>query len=117
LTSEIDIIADIEDLGSPAVVKEVLWPEIAPLKPGDRIVIERLGECQPLSRRDGEVVPHDVSAPGLYLVPLRRVPGRQGHYEVAPIPQSPGFDAGKVPVRVYPASPETRTQYHQVEKP
>jgi hypothetical protein len=123
LTSRIDIVADIDDPNGDLVVEEVLWPENAPLKAGDRVKVGRIEECRPMERRAGEPAPKDFSGAGRYLVPLREL--APGKYEVAPIPPSPGFHGAneiigqipKEPVRIYPATPESLAQYREVRKP
>lgn len=119
LTSKIDIIAEIEDPQKPAVIREVLWPDGAPLQPGDALTIDRLADCQPLPRYAGHQPAADWTGQvRRYLVPLRPSPHRRGRYEVAPIPPSPGFYAGiDPPVRIYPASAETLAQYRRIAKP
>ena len=114
LTSQIDIVADIDDPRGEVVVEEVLYPEGAALKKGDRIRVEFLDECRPMKRREDDVPPKDFSGPGKYLVPMRQAgPGR---YEVAPTPPSPGFAGGLNPVRIYPATSEALAQYRRAPK-
>jgi hypothetical protein len=115
LTSQIDVVAEIDDPGGDVVVEEVLWPEKAPLKKGDRVRVGRVEECRPMERRAGEPTPKDFSGPGRYLVPLRQL--APGKYEVAPVPPSPGFQGANEPVRIYPATPESLAQYREVRKP
>lgn len=115
LTSGIDVVAEIGDPNDEVEIVEVLWPEAAPLQPGNRVKIARVGECYPLPRRIDEVPPKDFSGPGRYLIPLRQIgPGR---FEVAPIPASPGFSGISEPVRIYPATSEALAQYRQIRKP
>jgi hypothetical protein len=108
LTSEVDVIAEINDPHGDATVAEVLWPENAPLKEGEKIKIEGVAD----SRQPGRGAPADWSGAGFYLVPLRRGPGG---WEVAPIPSSPGFDERVQ--RIYPATPEALAQYRAAPKP
>lgn len=115
LTSQIDIVADIGDPTGNVVVEEVLWPEDAPLKKGDRVKVGRVEECRPMERRPGEPSPKDFSGPGRYLIPLRQL--APGKYEVAPTPPSPGFHGANEPVRIYPATAESLAQYREVGKP
>jgi hypothetical protein len=116
LTSQIDVVAAIgDDPKGEVVIEEVLWPENAPLRKGDRVTIDRIDECRPMPRRADEAPPKDYSGPGRYLVPLRAA--RPGKYEVAPIPPSPGFHGANEPVRIYPATPESLAQYREVRKP
>jgi hypothetical protein len=114
LTSEIDIVADIDDPRGEVVVEEVLYPEGAALKKGDRIKVDFLEQCRPMPRRADEVPPKDFSGPGKYLVPMRQA--GQGRYEVAPIPPSPGFGGTLNPVRIYPATAEALAQYRRAPK-
>jgi hypothetical protein len=65
-------------------------------------------------RTKDDVPPPDWSGAGPYLLPLKRVPGQPGHYEVAAIPASPGFEA--LVYRVYPGTEEVLAQYRKIEK-
>ena len=111
LTSEVDVVARVSDPAGQVTITEVLWPrENASLKEGDSIKIDNLAEC----RAQGQDTPPDWTTPGEYLVPLRARKGGGG-WEVAPVPDSPGF-AGRV-WRIYPATPEALAQYRTVAKP
>jgi hypothetical protein len=118
LASELDVIADVpEATGEVEVtVIEVLYPEDARVKPGDKLKVTNIGECAPLPRStDGPPPPKDWSGPGRYLLPLRALPGQK--YEVAPIPPSPGFFTGgavEPPARLYPDKPQTLAQYRAI---
>jgi hypothetical protein len=120
LVSQVDVIADVPDTDGTVTVREVLWPEDAPVKAGDRIKVTNLEECRP-SPRPGETgqPPADFSGPGAYLLPLRK--GEKDTYEVAPIPPSPGFNLSEVldggPPRIYPATHAALAQYRTIAKP
>lgn len=117
LTSEIDIVARIDDPAKPVTVERVLWPEDAAVKPGDTIEVDGLADCRPRARREHEVPPDDFSGPGSYLVPLlAHKTGKGVTYEVAPVPNSPGFNVARL-VRIYPATGETEAQYRRIAKP
>jgi hypothetical protein len=117
LASELDVIAEVEDTSGEATVVEVLYPpEGAPVKKGDRIQVTNIADCAPPPRPDGPAVRPDWSGPGTYLLPLRHAPDKK-KYEVAAIPPSPGFytsPAADAPVRIYPATEETRAQYRHI---
>lgn len=119
LTSEIDIIAEIDDPQSQAIVREVLYPANAAIKPGDRLTIGRLADARGPVRYQGHTPPPDFSAGvRLYLVPLRSSLLEKGRYEVAAVPPSPGFHTGLDPLlRIYPATAETLAQYRGIAKP
>jgi hypothetical protein len=118
LTSQIDIVADIDDPDGQVTVREVLWPEDAPLKPGDKIQLPFLADCHPPTSGPVEKSSQkDWSGPGLYLVPLKRLENEKDKYEVAPIPSSPGFHSSSPVLRIYPATKEALAQYQQIRKP
>ena len=111
LTSEVDVVAEVSDPRGPVKITKVLWPEQGvPLKEGESIKIDNLADCRP---QGPDSVP-DWSGPGEYLLPLRARKGAGG-WEVAPVPDSPGF-AGRV-VRIYPWTRESEAQYKTVTKP
>ncbi len=102
LTSQIDIIARIEDPEQPVTVEEVLYPAETSLQPGERISVAFLSECRPILPRVDMVAPADYSGPGRYLLPLRQA--APGKYEVAVIPFSPGFRTALVSKSVAPGT-------------
>jgi hypothetical protein len=123
LGSLVDVIAT---LPSPpgkgeveATVVEVLYPQGWQLKPGDKILVSRLEECRRLPMVSDDVPLPDWSGSGDYLLLLRPIKGKPDgipHFEVSPIPPSPGFSLSSV-LRIYPATAESRAQYEQIEKP
>jgi hypothetical protein len=120
LVSGTDVVAELPDPPGKefveVVVKEVLFPDDSKLKPGDKIKVSNLGECQPLPRGSDQPVPPDWSKAGRYLLPLTAIKGQPGHYEITAIPSSPGFNLRGV-VRIYPAIQETLDQYSSIKKP
>lgn len=121
MTSEVDVIAELTDNSGKATVVEVLYQKegTKSLKAGDVIQIEYVSECRPVVRVKGAEPPSDWDGSGHYLVPMRPVPnGKEGHYEVAPVPVSPGFAPGGLvpPVRLYRDSAEVRAQYARILK-
>lgn len=111
LTSQIDIIAEIDDTEKEVTVHRVLWPEDAELEEGTKIKIDHLGKC-----RANRAAPLDFIGADRYLVPLRQSLSHKGTYEVAPIPASPGYPGEDV-YRIYPATDEARAQYLSITKP
>jgi len=124
LVSEIDIIGRIDEPDKAEVrVEEVWWPKKdgqAKLKEGEVIRVTNLDDCRPLQRINDQWVrgPRDLTGPGEYILPLVL---REGKYEVASIPPSPGFipvrgrDTG--PPRIYPLTADTRAQLEKITKP
>ena len=111
LVSEVDVIAQLDDEKGPATVKEVLAVQ-------NKMAIDEGQTLRVVNlvSPDGKG-PVNWTGPGLYVLPLRARPDRT--YEVVPIPRSPGY-AGQSdldPVRIYPATAETRAQYRQIRKP
>lgn len=119
MTSEIDIVAEIDDLNGQVTVRQVLYPADAPVKAGDRLTVHRLADARGPVRYTGHVPPPDWSADvRLYLVPLRASLFDKGRYEVAAVPPSPGFHLGREPLlRIYPATGEALAQYRRIAKP
>ncbi|HEV3262690.1 MAG TPA: hypothetical protein VG013_37970 [Gemmataceae bacterium] len=110
LVSTLDVIADVRETdGKPdaqATVREVHWPAQGERKlVGKTISVKNLSECQ------------GWKGPGPYILPLAR--DMAGDFEVAAIPPSPGFPpGGKEPKpRIYPLTPETEHQLHDIPKP
>jgi hypothetical protein len=107
LVSSLDVIAEVEEAdgrpGPVVIVREVHFP-------ADRTEFVD----QPLTVRNlpGLTSAQGWTGPGLYILPLVAV-GKD--YEVAPLPPSPGFNAGQP--RIYPLTPHTRGQLAQVPKP
>ncbi|MFO0878697.1 MAG: hypothetical protein U0840_15255 [Gemmataceae bacterium] len=112
LTSQVDIVGVVEDPEKEIVVEKVLWPEDAPLKEGDRIVVGQVGEAGPRTLAHGTNL-RDYAGPGRYLLPLQVL--APGKYQVAPVPPSPGFSA--ILFRLYPATSEALAQYRTIKKP
>lgn len=120
LVSRLDVIADVPDPHGKVKVVEVLSPrEGAPLQPGAEIDVDNIDQCFPLPLGESdEAPPPDYTGPGQYLLPLRsyRASGKV-HYEVVPIPPSPGYPRGMGlhpgPPRIYPDTPETRAEYER----
>ena len=118
LASDVDVIAriDSEPKGETDVtVVRVLYPDDSPLKEGDVIHVAKLDECRPVQRPGAASPSWDWAGPGEYLLPLKKGPGREGHYEVAAVPASPGF-AERSLVRIYPATAEALAQYRRIKK-
>lgn len=125
LVSDIDVIARIEDPSQPIVIEEVLFPSVGPATQlvGKPARILNLTSCAPprhLRKKEDE---KDFTGPGLYVVPLRRLPaaGDENIFEVAPTPPSPGYPVAGPPLpgppRIYPATPEVRSQLRTLAKP
>jgi hypothetical protein len=121
LISETDVIAEVDSLDKPVLVKEVLFSQLEKsIEPGDKIQVSNLSACRrPL--RKGETVldvPGDWTGPGQYLLPLRKVKNNNPtpQYEVIVIPSSPGFGGHELPTpRIYPANDETLREYRQIK--
>jgi hypothetical protein len=104
LVSTLDVIAEVNDPTSDkVVVKEVHWPSGHEDLVNKQITVANLAEC-----RD------DWKGPGEYILPL--LPQEKA-YRVAPLPRSPGFPAYLARPRIYPATPDTRRQLQDVQKP
>ncbi len=118
LASDLDVIAELPEPGQSDEVEvtivKVLYPRNSSLKEGDTIRVSHLGECHPLPRGKRKP-PSDWSGAGRYLLPLEAVPGKTGHYSVAAIPPSPGFEYSEA-YRIYPATPEIEAQYEEIGK-
>jgi hypothetical protein len=116
LVSELDVIAEVSSTSDnePVTVKEVLYPQDAGVKAGDRLLVKNLKDCARLVRKkdlDQKVAEEeaqearlkgkkgpklydrkaDFTGPGVYLLPLREVAPQV--YEVTPLPPAPGFPA------------------------
>ena len=107
LVANLIVIADIEDLKSPVLVREIYWP--APqqaLLPADKkLEIANLADCSD----------RGWAGPGPYILALMS-DGKA--YYLVPTPPSPGFRAGKAAApRIYLLTPQTRSQLGQIEKP
>jgi hypothetical protein len=120
LTSDVDVIAELPAPPGRDMVKvtvlQVLYPEDCQLQPGDTILVSTLEQCAPLRRSAKDHPPADWSGEGPYLLPLKRLPGKENRYEVAPIPPSPGFEPGVFVYRIYPATQEVLAQYRRIDK-
>lgn len=114
LTSQVDLIAEIDDPHQPLTIVEVLWPPNTSLRPGESLQVQGIQDCKP-RRLSAKLPPPDWSGPGRYLVPLHRE--EQGKYTVAPVPRSPGFWTEEPLLRIYPATREALAQYRQIQKP
>ena len=119
LASEIDVIADVPDKSGKVEIIEVLYPANTTLKAGDVIHVSNIGLCAaPPRGLDAGPPPPDWQGPGPYLLPLPPCRKRT-NTRCAPIPPSPGFYLlipMEPPSRIYPDSPQTRAQYHQIAK-
>src|SRR5262245_26736807 len=111
LISDLDVIAQVDDPNEKVIVKEVYaWrQEGDPPTVGTALKVSNLDKCRRLPRdnENADAIPPDWQGPGLYILPLREV---NGHYEVAPIPPSPGFSPAPIPgpPRIYLLTAETR---------
>lgn len=110
LVSNLDVLAEVSSVnGDEVTVRDVHWPpEEAAKLVGKKLKIANLGEC----KDDWQ------GADTLYILPL--IPDGKDAYRVAPLPRSPGFagpgsKAGRP--HIYPATPETRKQLDQIQKP
>jgi len=103
LISDLDVIAQVDDPKEKVVVKEVYaWRQKGdPPAVGTALEVTNLDKC----------LPPDWKGPGLYILPLRKA---GDHYEVAPIPPSPGFSG--LPPRIYPRTDETFAQLKEIKK-
>jgi hypothetical protein len=118
LASTLDVIAEVPDKSGEVTVVEVLYPDDAPVKAGDRLRVSGIGDAAPRrGPEDAGLPPLDWSGPGRYLLPLRAVPGEKNRYEVQAIPASPGFTPLEPTVRIYPATAQAIAQYRQIAKP
>ena len=110
LVADLDVIAQIDDPQSKqAIVEEVCWARKGVKAPEkkDVITISNLDRCE----KPG----YAWKSPGKYIVPLRE--SRQGVYEVAQVPPSPGFPAagGEGTARIYPDTTQTRQQLERLK--
>jgi hypothetical protein len=125
LVSDLDVVArvDAADPKTPVTIEEILYPAgEKSLGPGEKIQIENLDRCRPLSREWETSPPQpDWTGPGKYILPLHRfTEGGKSHYRVAPTPPSPGYPTARDhtpgPPRIYPATPQALAQYHDIPK-
>src|SRR5262245_51091378 len=105
LLSQIDVVAQVDDVKGPVVVREVLYPhtEKAEELINKTIQVEDLAKCGPLPTRDKEKL--DWTGPGLYILPLVHTE-QPDVYRVALTGRSPGYpphSTDKPPPRIYPA--------------
>jgi hypothetical protein len=123
LVSMLDIVGRVDNIkGEDILVEKVLFPETNPsVKAGDKIQVENIAKCRPLSdplEKNMEPSP-DWMGPGPYILPLQLVErDGKGHYEVVPTPASPGYhglSAG--PPRIYPATVRLLDEYKRISKP
>jgi hypothetical protein len=113
LISNLDVVADVKKLNQEVSILEVLWPASEAQKWQDKTArIANLQDCE-----------DSWPGGGAYIVPLMK--GIDDRLRVAPLPRSPGSPGrreskdGQVtiePVRIYPATPETRRQEHQIKR-
>lgn len=118
LVSDLDVIAQVDNPAKKVIVKEVYaWRDKeAPPAVNDTLDVVDLDKCHRVPH-DGEAdddVPRDWQGPGLYILPLRKV---GGHYEVVPIPPSPGFPFFRGPRRIYPLTNETHADLKAIKEP
>jgi hypothetical protein len=107
LVSTLDIIADVGTAadGPPAPtvrVVEVHWPPGKRELAGKDLTVLNLGSAT------------GFQGPGRYIIPLTG--GKDGVYEVAGLPRSPGFDRANT-LFIYPDTPITRAQLDAAPKP
>ncbi len=112
LISEVDVIADVNDLDGPVTVREILHAGVkdASLVEGAELPVENLRQCQ----RQGKAgeAPDEITR-GRYLLPLRTTPNGRA-YVVAEVPPLPGSPPGsREPLKriIYPATDEVLYQY------
>jgi hypothetical protein len=119
LASTVDVIAELPAPPGkdevPVKVVQVLFRRGAGPEKDDTIRVSKLELCRPVPRKGDPDPPKDWSGKGKYLLPLKRLPGQPGRYEVEAIPPSPGF-MGQEVYRIYPATDEARKQYERIEK-
>jgi hypothetical protein len=104
---EVDVVAAVRGADSQVTVKKVLAPSGAGLKAGETIEVRRLQDSQALPRGAGQLLKGGEIPPGDYILPLTPSLGENNTYRLL-APRPP---------RIYPDTPETRAQYHQIEKP
>ena len=125
LVSTVDIVAQVNDeKGEDVIVKEVLYPnEKAAVRAGDQIKVTNVGQCRAVRdpmEKDRET-PLDYTGPGEYILALQADPRKDDKtFQVVPTPPSPGFPPAHGdrvgPPRLYPATPEMRAEYRQINK-
>ena len=102
LVADLWVIADVDGPEGAVTVRKVEYaaPPVMAVAPkeGAAIEVKNLAECK-----------KDWAGKGGYVLPL--VVDGSG-YRVPPIPRSPGFGSG--PPRIYPDTPETRDQLHEM---
>jgi hypothetical protein len=106
LVSSLDVIAFVPSIEIDPVgvtIREVAWPQTTAAQElvGKDIEISRLPDCR-----------EDWIGPGEYILALE--PSGDKHYQVVPLPRSPGFPSGRP--RIYPSTPQTRTQLPEIRK-
>lgn len=125
LVSEIDVVATVTSPTTPATVVDVLAAddENARQLIGKEIEVTNLTLCGPPAHLQKIPNQKDFTVPGEYILPLRKVAGKEGAtptYEVVATPPAPGYPAPGPPrpgpPRIYPATAETRAQYKRLGK-
>ncbi len=119
LVADLVVIGDVKRGSDEVTVREILsptGPEEQRLA-GKPIRVTNLEDCRPPPDGKANTGP-DLKGDGDYLLPLQDLDpdAKAGakRYRVAVIPPSPGFSKGTP--RIYPATPEVRAQYRQLEK-
>jgi hypothetical protein len=111
LVSNLDVIAKVPEIKegvNKVQVVEVHWPDAERARlVNQEIAVTNLSECK-----------DNWQGPGEYILAL--LPAGMDQYRVAPLPRSPGFagpmsKAGRP--RIYPATPRTRQQLDNFQKP
>jgi hypothetical protein len=103
VASPLAVVARVDNADAPRVtVEEVAWaPEGREALAGQQITVTNLSHAQ------------GWQGPDAYILALR---GRDGTYEVTPIPRSPALsDANRSP-RIYRATADTRQQLHDLPR-
>lgn len=127
LVSEVDVLAEVEAIDKPVVIKKVLIArdKDANLLPGKELRIANLGDCRrlPFKGEKLEQVPLDWQGPGTYLLPLRK---SNGGYVVVVVPASAGYPPRKndnpneyeTPTpRIYRATDKVIKEYEKLRAP
>lgn len=124
LVSELDVIAQVASLDRPVVVEEVLYPAETVDLIGKELHVSNLALCAPPAHLQKIPGQRDFTAPGSYILALRKLEttaGAPASYEVVPTPPAPGYPSPGPPrpgpPRIYPATPEALAQWRQLAKP
>jgi hypothetical protein len=116
LKSQVAVVAHVESADKPVTILEVREGDDTVLKAGDEIAVENLDQSltkpAPAPSAKGESKdPGEWETPGDFIIPLVR---RGSHWHVASLPETRTIPQDTP--RIYPKTPETLEQFHNLPK-